>query len=108
MVKFLLVCDHVKNNCAYILFSKALFQDILGCVSGRDGSAHVERLKRHAELPGCHLGIVPEGGMDVDCRIPEDGYPGKPRHELLQELYALRDDRFIELAHPRHVSSGPR
>ena len=31
------------------------------------GSAHVERLKRHPQLPGGHLGVLPEGGMDGDA-----------------------------------------
>ena len=41
-------------------------------------------------------------------RIPEHGDPGKPRHELFEELQAFADDRFIEIAQPRHVSSGAR
>jgi hypothetical protein len=72
------------------------------------GSPHLERLKRHPQRPGCLLGLLPEGFMDREDRIPEHGEPGKPRHELLQKLQALRDNRFIEIAQPRHVSSGPR
>ena len=72
------------------------------------GSAHLERLKRHPQLPGCRLGLLPEDGMDCDQRIPEHGDPGKPWQELFQELQALAADRFIEIAQPRHVSSGAR
>ena len=72
------------------------------------GSAYVERLKRHPQRPGCHFGLLPESGMDRDTRISEHGDPGKPRHELFQQLQTLRDDRFIEIAQPRYVSSGPR
>ncbi len=70
------------------------------------GSAHIERLKRHPQLPGGHLGLLPEGGMDRDDRIPEHGDPDKPRHELFQKLQALRNDGFIEIAQPGQVPPG--
>src|SRR5258706_14948597 len=55
------------------------------------GSAYIERLKRHPQLPGGHLGLLPEGGMGGDQRIPEHGDTDKSRHELLQKLQALRN-----------------
>src|SRR3954471_15726539 len=72
------------------------------------GPAYVERLKRHPQLPGRHLGLLPECGMDRDARIPEHGDIGKPWHELRKELYTLCDDRLIEVAQSGHVSSWPR
>jgi hypothetical protein len=62
------------------------------------GSTHIERLKHHAQLPSGHLGLLPEGGMLGEQRIPEHGDPDKPRHELFQKLQPLRDNGFIEIA----------
>ena len=41
-------------------------------------------------------------------RISEHGDPSEPRHELLQDLQAFAADRLIEIAQPRHVSTGAR
>jgi hypothetical protein len=60
------------------------------------GRAHLERLGRQPQLPGCSLGLFPECGMAWGHRIPDHGDSSKPRHQLLEELHALAGELIIE------------